>query len=411
MEAKILILTIPLSVTDEKLFIRNSFRVPAGVESLGVSFSADDPNAAVIDFALEDPDGFRGWSGFTTGSINIEQQYATPGYRPGSISSGEWIAVLGVPKIRTYCQVTITIEMKFGTFKWYPGDFHMHTFHSDGQFSAESVQRFAVEQNLGVIALTDHNTQTQNTDIKDLPNLVVIPSMELTTYKGHLNFWNLGSQMKNVLCDTEEQVSSAVSEARMQGAVISLNHPFFKDPWLWSSIPEVDAVEVWNGSWSEGNRKALQWWHEQLCSGRRICAVGGSDNHRFNHDKRWFGTPTTWIGTDNYSASGILEGIKNSSVIITAEPNAPQVYLSSSQPGCISVTLKNTCRGTLLLVSDEGVESTVDIEGNEKQLEYGHDRNHKFIRAEFWGEDSGLLCLTNPLFHEELNPAEGSNVS
>ena len=130
------------------------FTVPAGVKRITVQFThtgADEKTA--IDLGLIGPDGFRGWSGGRTGTFVVAETEATPSYLPGKIVSGTWNLLLGIPNIRPNVTATYTAKIYFsrsgraeqapaGVYpvisnlpRWYRGDLHMHTAHSDGYFS------------------------------------------------------------------------------------------------------------------------------------------------------------------------------------------------------------------------------------------------------------------------------------
>ena len=69
--------------------------------------------------------------------------------------------------------------------KYIPCELHCHTIHSDGDFTPKSLQQAAKENELSLIALTDHNTFS---GAKELNGDIIpfIKGIEWTTYFGHM---------------------------------------------------------------------------------------------------------------------------------------------------------------------------------------------------------------------------------
>ncbi len=172
----------------------------------------------MLCLSLFDSAGFRG-SGHRDGTLNgsdivhavhVSPDAATPGYLPGPVSAGalrifihahrivpvdafqyrlaiEWeegpTAVAG----RTGAVVCTTPPRAPGRPSWYRGDLHAHTVHSDGDWDIPALFSEARKAGLDFISLTDHNTTSQLTAVGQLPDpeLLVIPGMELTTFRGH----------------------------------------------------------------------------------------------------------------------------------------------------------------------------------------------------------------------------------
>jgi len=75
---------------------------------------------------------------------------------------------------------------------WYRGDFHVHTTASDGDYPPTLVAEIAKAEGLDFIAITDHNTITGLTELRDDLDFLVIPGVEVTLTKGHFNALDLG---------------------------------------------------------------------------------------------------------------------------------------------------------------------------------------------------------------------------
>lgn len=370
----------------EKDYVRLYFDMPQDVDGLEVKLHVGN-DTDVVDLGLEDESGLRGWSGGARRHLIIKEDWAVDGYGAGEFHVGKWAVLLGLYKIREACRVEIEITIHLKQEKWYKGDLHMHSTHSDGSFSIEQVMENAKKAGLDYIAITDHNTFSQNRAYKPLEKLVVIEGVELTTYHGHVNFWGHPKPISHFACHSKEDMDHYIAEGRANGAMVSVNHPFHTESWNYGMERyDFQYMEIWNGPWSAANQQAVDWWHEQLCKGKRIVAVGGSDTHRQDVD-RWYGTPTTWIRTDSFSSEGMLEGIKRGQVCVSASPTAPRVNLS----------IEDVDMGGRYRVREEQGQITLTCtykNGNSEILRIYSDQG--VLHEEALGTGEGVVCLQLP---------------
>ncbi len=222
-----------------------------------------------------------------------------------------------------------------GGCRWYKGDLHCHTHHSDGKQAVAEMAAAAHAQGLDFLAITDHNTISHWDEIaaQISPPVILIPGQEVTTYKGHANVWGAKSWMDFRL-DSAEMMAQVAQAAHGQGALFSINHP--KEggpPWLYGEDIPADCVEVWQAPWFVSNYQSLAWWDSLLRKGRRLVAVGGSDLHTLPRPDRPapypLGTPTTWVYAAAPTATAILDGIRAGHVFISASPAGPELYLTA----------------------------------------------------------------------------------
>lgn len=359
-----LVLTGQITGADHQTYKPVTFDVPAGVTRLSVAFDyTGREDKTVVDLGLLDPIRFRGWSGGAKKAFFVSAEAATASYLPGPLPAGKWTLLLGVPNARPNAKATYEARIWFQrtpaplpavlpkatTPGWYRGDLHMHTAHSDGGCVTGDAPRApcpvyrtvlaAQAASLDFIAITDHNTTSQAEAMAELqpafPGLLLIPGREVTTFQGHANVFGptafidfrLGSKTVPTLRDLQRAVKAA-------GGVFSINHPAapsgeqcmgcgwtVKD----TDYDAVQAIEVANG----GNEKALgdfegvlsgvPFWEAQLNQGRRITAVGGSDNHDAGipHDKpSAVGRPATVVHAEGLSTEAILAGLRAGRVFI-----------------------------------------------------------------------------------------------
>src|SRR6201995_5057774 len=198
------------------------FDVPPGVQRIRVATSHDEFSVAgvarnVLDLGIFGPAGydlgnaagFRGWSGGARNHFEISSVYATPGYFAGPIEPGRWAVALGPVVLSPWgmaweAHVTmergpavswlpeseavqpIPIPSATGA-RWYRGDLHLHTVHSDGERHPSELASAAKASGLDFIVSTDHNTSAANRawPVTRTGTLLVIPGEEVTTRPGH----------------------------------------------------------------------------------------------------------------------------------------------------------------------------------------------------------------------------------
>ncbi len=360
------------------------FSVPPGVSQLSVRYEYTDAISAaqteeqgnVMDIGIFDPrgserfhgEGFRGWSGSTRAGFSISPVAATPGYLPGPILPGKWEILLGLYRIAPQgCEyhITITLDRKNheaheghaenaenlrdfhgslssewsvqpGERRWYPGDLHMHTEHSDAKGSLADLVAVARARGLEYLAVTEHNTISHIPHLArySAPDLLLIPGQEITTYYGHANAWGVKGWQEFRGRSNEDMVR--ICEAvHAAGGLFSINHPKQNGPpWEYDGLfAPADCLEVWQAPWFVGNHQSLALWDRLLREGHRLVAVGGSDRHQppftGSLGDREVGVPTTWVYAAGLSTQAILAGIRAGRVMVSADVQGPRLYLEA----------------------------------------------------------------------------------
>ncbi|MGJ9459802.1 CehA/McbA family metallohydrolase [Oceanobacillus sp. CF4.6] len=402
-------------------YIEVPFELSESIVNIRVKYAVvnETNEECVVDLGIRDPYRVRGWSGGARKEIEIGLKSSTPGYLSGNLAKGNWAVILGaykIPENGSEVEVEIQIEKSTNNEEtWLKGDLHMHSVHSDGSFTLEEITTIASEKQLDFIALTDHNTVSQNFDLPQHEDLTIIPGIELTTYKGHCNFFGINDPIKDFRAVNQEEIHGKVEEARSSGAKIAINHPHDPGcPWEWSWDVNCDFVEVWNGPWRPGNQRTLNWWQEQLVHGKEIIVIGGSDTHRPDPYVQ-HGMPTTWVKTTNKSQDGIFAGMEKGHVFLSYSPEGPTLELTcggkqmgdtvtdTSQP--VVVEVNRLQEGDFIkIISDKGIEQTYIVPKSEvtfrEQLKIG---NQKFYRVEVWKylqevDQTLMAAMCNPLY-------------
>ncbi len=225
----------------------------------------------------------------------------------------------------------VTYELRFHRrqAQWLFGDFHIHSDASHGQHDITTLAKIAKHKGLDFIAVTNHNNYAENLRLPHFPGITLVPGVEWTHYKGHMNFFGIGRPFRNsFVANSPEEMRRIVREAREDGAVISVNHPKCNFcPYLWEDEACFDMIEVWNGRMRPVNLRGIAWWTNVLKSGRKIAAVGGSD---FHHDRRpvRLAHPVTAYSASRSAADIVDAALHGRSYIMKIDKRrAPQPYL------------------------------------------------------------------------------------
>ncbi|NGP46846.1 CehA/McbA family metallohydrolase [Bacillaceae bacterium SIJ1] len=406
-----------IQAEEEKSYVKLPMYIDEGTEHIQVSyqFSGKD-NGAVVDLGIADPYQFRGWSGGARSEFFITEKDATPGYQRGRLHCGTWHIILGAYRIpEAGCHVEVTVKKTVAEERmWLKGDLHMHTEHSDGSYTLEETFQSVKEKGFDYLATTDHNVATQNRHGFSESDLLIIPGMEWSTYKGHANILGGFNPRESFQVETNEEVSELTHAVVSRGDLWIVNHPFDDGcPWEWDWPEQMKAVEVWNGPWRTINQKAINWWHEQLTKGYRLPAVGGSDTHRpdpyVTH-----GTPTTWVHAKGRTVESTLEAIRNGRTVISSSADGPRIEVCSGtafigdEVAAADVQLdmivyEGKVGQEVRLYTERGLAATHTLTTAEPTWVQRSDASAtRFYRAELWSEDGKqLLSLCNPLYIKE----------
>ncbi|WP_328808238.1 CehA/McbA family metallohydrolase [Nonomuraea antri] len=316
------------------------FEVPPGTRAVTVRLSFDR-SAGVIDLGCASPGGFRGWSGGARDEFTITTGWATPGYLPGELEPGVWQVWLRLHRIPPQgldyaLDVTTSAAVPpepevvepphgarpprrdipdVGGLRWYAGDLHAHTVHSDGSLTIAELAELAHGRGLDFLAVTDHNTVSHHPWLaKADRGVTLIPGQEVTTDRGHANvFGEVG------WVDFRRPADDWIEHAERAGGLISINHPLGADcAWLLPLRTRPRVAEVWSSGWWDRRWGApLAWadaWRDD------VIAIGGSDFHRHGSDGLP-GAPTTWVLAEDPAA--VLDGVRAGRVAVSAGPDAP----------------------------------------------------------------------------------------
>ena len=464
------------------------FDVPPQAVRIGISYQYDRANGTnTIDIGLfdarssgsdtdpdSDPRGFRGWSGGRRSEFFVSRDEATPGYLRGEMPAGKWRVILGLYRIAPAgVDVSLKIDIEtaetrspghaiaerktrhssgdasvtpiaessapHGSFlkqkvagrgaRWWTGDLHMHTVHSDGDWTIAGLMSSARNTGLDFIVITDHNTASHHEEIdrlgKGSRQPLVLRGEEITTYGGHTNAWGLPSgtwiDFRTHPGDTS-RISAIAAEAHRAGALISINHPFVLcGGCAWSydaAARDFDAIEVWNGPWDFTDEPALKMWDKILQSGRHITAIASSDSHRPDSP---IGKPTTHVAAKVLSQAALLKAIREGHAFLTdgaagivvsfeaelatgkGRPRwiiGDEIHLDAPATLRFFISTEGTRPdATVSLISNgQTIRSFPAPKNGQPQVIEIDGRHDSYFRLEVRDGTKAMLALTNPIY-------------
>ena len=402
------------------------FRVPPGTTRLDVTCDIESPGEARIDLGLFDPGatafptrtGFRGWSGSARNRFHVATDNSTPGYVAGAMPAGTWRIILGcyvIPAGGVTVRLTVRAtdgaraalrapahsDPVRGRAGWYRGDLHAHTFHSDAEGSPQALHHAASALGLDYLAITDHNTVTawDYFAAASSPELLFVPGVEVTTYKGHANALGVRGWI-DFRIRTDDDVAQLAGQIRARNGLLSVNHD--KPPMRWTHPePDMACMGVWQRHWWTGNEASLARYDERIHDGRRITLIGGSDYHTparpLAGDPFGLGCPTTVVWLEELSVEALIAGLAAGRAYVTESPRGPHLEIRAhgvpmggvvreSIRLAVDIDVRGAEGDTLVLVGPNGPVAERVIDAACLSLEVPGVRG--FVRAEIIAEAS-----------------------
>jgi len=435
------------------------FTVPAGVHRISVDFSYDHrlEEKTVFNIGIHDPAGFRGQSGSNKDHFTLGPGDATPSYIPGAIPPGQWKFLISVSNIRPEVTSKYRVEVRFNSpledasftltpleteDRWYRGDLHMHTAHSDGFCGSQRgkhvpcplflTARAAADRGLDFIAISDHNSVAHYAEMRELQpyfdKMLLIPGREMTTFYGHFNAFGVTQYIDYLVAEKDGRtIDEVVRDVRSMGGIVSINHPMSPTGEAcrgcgWTPPGAVDlskfsAVEVVNSG-----RAMEAFWDQQSAKGLHLTGVGGSDNHdatKAEDQPSALAHPTTVVRAKELSVAGILEGIRAGHVFIDVTGSRDKlIEVDASADGRTAhmgdeLPVKSGAQIALhvhiaacaqdrvqMLVDGKKMEDPVSIQQDDQTVEmhWTSDGARHWIRFVVLGPAGDPVLLGNPIY-------------
>ena len=402
---------------EEGSYLSLGFPVPDMVETMTITYQYGKADS-IVDFGITGPDGeFIGWSGSDRDTISVCAENSSEGFASVPVRAGQWHVLLGAYKIASSgVEVTCSVEFIFKRLRRFKGDTHLHTCASDGRLTPEEMEMLAKKDGLEFLFITDHNNYAQNDRLPSGNGVTMIPGVEWTTYKGHAGMLGRKRAFLNFASNSFEETKEIFQQAREQGALIVLNHPFCPFcGWKWGmdGLP-WDMVEVWNGGvLPEANLEALKWWDLQLKAGRKISVTGGSDFHYFEPG-RMPAMPCTCVFAWSSEAEDILDALRKGHCFITISSRGPMLRIDHADflPGdtihagnSIKWEIENLKTGDLLRIVGKNSVEEIICAGSETIIERTAKEEEGYLRLEIWrsilqGMNQSPVLISNPYYIE-----------
>jgi hypothetical protein len=474
-----LVLEGKVTGAQNKTYIEVPFEVPANVHRISVDFAyTGKDHKTALDLGIADPQRFRGNSGGNKSHFTLSETDATPSYLPGPILQGRWKLLLSVPNIRPTEESSYRAEIRFNSrdeeqgfalapletgTKWYRGDLHMHTAHSDGSCASQSGKKVpcpvfltvqtAASRGLDFIAITDHNAISHYNAMRELQpyfdHLLLIPGREMTTFWGHFNIFGVTEYVDyRAVAHDGFDINEILRDVRAKGGIASINHADSPGGEIcmgcaWEPPTNVDmnlftGIEVINGG--RIMLSSADFWDRQLANGSRLTAIGGSDNHNAPSEPGTAGAigwPTTVVEATDLSVPAILDGIRKGRVFIDLTASRDRVVdlMATDQPAssdqrhgpessrsarmgetlqtaagdavAIQIRVAACPRSKVHLLLDGSETASLPLlattTGDETlSTHWSSDGKHHWIRAEVRDSNGSLTLVSNPIY---LQPA------
>jgi len=237
------------------------------------------------------------------------------------------------------------------------GDFHTHTYYSDGQDGITMTPADYREEGFDFLPITDHNRRYPSVLAAELYKDVklgmhLIPGEEVHTPGSLLHIVHVGgtdSVASRYIKDPEtftaevDAIEVALPETvpalyrrrfamakwacgkihEFDGIAI-FPHPFWRPRKY--NVPEefsdllfdenlFDAFELFNGIADRYNNLQVGLWQEQLSKGNRIPVVGSSDSHNHNPTINGFTRRFTLVFAESNTTPAILDAVRKGNCV------------------------------------------------------------------------------------------------
>ena len=285
-------------------------------------------------------------------------------------------------------------EVKCSEEKWYAGDFHTHTFYSDGKLSPEENIEVAKKRGLSFFSPTDHNfnqTRFPETD------LLIIEGTEITSKYGHINvFFTNESVFKKYSVEglnTEEWLLKVLREIKDE--IYSINHPFMETFEFLVEDYELENLrfmEIINDptymTSMDAMEDALKAWDILLYP----------DEKYENADyPSLLGDPKTYIFAKNLSKNEIKKAMLAGKISVSREKLIELKKVNDTE---FTLELEESTFHDKKLHIELIVDGDIyKIYENTLYEKLNLDENYHYVRANVRCEDGELYGFTNPYFY------------
>ena len=294
--------------------------------------------------------------------------------------------------------------------KFFKGNLHGHSNHSDGKLSPDEVCNAYIEKGYNFISITDHFLEMFNYPITlpelEMQNFTVIPGAELHTSKmGNGELWHIlalglndklkpPNQPNFLINNKSENIESLSSRLFESGAFVSLTHPEWNGMALQDTlkVKKVHAIEIYNHSCAiECDRGSGVAVLDQILNhGKEINIIATDDSHFHINDA--FGG---WVMVKSVSNSkeAILEALKKGHYYSSQGPDFKNIRLQNGKLEVVCTPVEK------IIVNGYGSASTYKYKNDMESAIFnlGLLPQKKWLRITII-DKKGNRAWTNPIY-------------
>jgi hypothetical protein len=293
--------------------------------------------------------------------------------------------------------------------RWFKGNLHTHTIHSDGDSSPEDVLSWYKRHGYNFISLTDHNTLTDPSPYRYFVDetFILIPGNEISDQAEDKPIHVLALGLKDPTlspaggADIEETIQNNVSAIRRAGAVPVLAHPNFG--WAFG-VEEMAAIKdcrlfevlnshpIVNNQGGGGLPGTEEIWDILLSEGKEIYGIGTDDMHRL---ASYPGKSWVMVQAEELTEEAILGSLERGRFYVSTgvildeyQVSGDKISIRIKPRGSAKFTTWFIGRGGTVLQTDDSETPEYSRTGGEQEM---------YIRARIM-DSNGHLALTQPVF-------------
>ncbi len=299
-------------------------------------------------------------------------------------------------------------------FRWYKGNLHTHTTHSDGDSSPDAVARWYKEHGYQFLFLSDHNYFTDPEGLNHLlgakERFLLIGAEEVTSHwekkPVHVNAYGISQLVPPQFGPSvRETIQRNVDAVRAAGGIPSLNHPNFG--WAVTgedvaAVRNLRLIEVYNGhptvhnEGGGGKPSAEQIWDIALSAGRELFAVAVDDAHYFKRFGPGYSNPGRgWVmvRAPELTVRAILAALRTGEFYASTGVELAEVIRGDNR---LRVKIKPD-RNFAYTTRYFGDGGKLLLESFELESEYALKPGERYVRATIT-DSMGRRAWTQPVF-------------
>lgn len=167
----------------------------------------------------------------------------------------------------------------------------------------------------------------------------------------------------------------------------------------------IAAVEVINGGVTSGPLSGVAFWEARLNEGRRLTAVGGSDNHDAALDPAKaaaVGRPTTVVYVESLSQGAILAGLRAGRAFVDVQGTRDRLLGVTHVERTLTIRVAHAAGGRLVLSGPAaaGLSHAAPLGDDETVTLTIPEGPTGWLRVDVRGPDGALWLLGNPVYLE-----------